>query len=190
MSQRSIPACAGKPALRLESRQRYVAKVHPRVRGEASGRRESVASVYVAGSIPACAGKPFTSAAESLSHYRWGPSPRARGSRLRSPHRVLSAHDGSIPACAGKPARHRHDPSALRVHPRVRGEAHDPGAADAPVRGPSPRARGSLAAAAQHRRSFGSIPACAGKPSLRRRDTIRPLCGSIPACAGKPLSLI
>ena len=70
----SIPACAGKP--RSEGDPPDAAAVHPRVCGEAARTSSSVS-------------------------FRWGPSPRVRGSPLHA--RVVRVETGSIPACAGKP---------------------------------------------------------------------------------------
>ena len=70
----SIPACAGKPGIRL--RRVRLVRVDPRVRGEAHG-------------LP-----------QGLPH-GLGRSPRARGSPMYV--LTCPAPSGSIPACAGKP---------------------------------------------------------------------------------------
>ena len=90
----SIPACAGKPD--QKGVWRLVARVHPRVCGEAE-----VSVVDEPG--------------------QEGPSPRVRGSR--TPTAPATHPPGSIPACAGKPGLPL--PHAYRegVHPRVCGEA-------------------------------------------------------------------
>ena len=131
----SIPACAGKPPGNPAGP--FPGGVHPRVCGEAL-------------------------AAGWLDGTDRGPSPRVRGSRTGSGHG--GSRTWSIPACAGKPFRHGVGQPAIRVHPRVCGEAvviaHDL----PPARGPSPRVRGSRRPARHRRRYLGSIPACAGKP--------------------------
>ena len=149
----SIPACAGKPGVApAGSRQPWV---HPRVCGEAVFSR-------------------------SGPRVNPGPSPRVRGSRVRSKPCVQGAR--SIPACAGKPSTCRRWASWCRVHPRVCGEAMRKFLNAATVRGPSPRVRGS-----RHQRRrlpdlVGSIPACAGKPSATatpcQRRAVHPrVCG-------------
>ena len=136
----SIPACAGKPGRCPGSGAGR--RVHPRVCGEAD-------------------------LLDALGKGVSGPSPRVRGSRPGwSPP---SGRWGSIPACAGKPprcrARHRH----AGVHPRVCGEARPGSPRRSAVPGPSPRVRGSHAQPKRRGSAIGSIPACAGKPSARRR---------------------
>ena len=153
----------------------------PRVRGS---RRDDAGVVEASGSIPACAGKPRTPGmAASLRrvHPRVcgeaaererirvavaGPSPRVRGSRRR--RRARGWRCGSIPACAGKPSSPPTTRSRRRVHPRVCGEAPVWCQTARVILGPSPRVRGSLLAVVRGRGRRGSIPACAGKPSIRR----------------------
>ena len=136
----SIPACAGKPHSFSGCFQHN--KVHPRVCGEARSR--------------AAHGSPD-----------WGPSPRVRGSRLRSTATRSTAR--SIPACAGKPTRPRRTTTAPGVHPRVCGEASTWPWNLSGRQGPSPRVRGSHVPAYPSSRFQGSIPACAGKPASSRR---------------------
>ena len=135
----SIPACAGKPV--SASTPCGSCRVHPRVCGEA-GRLEG-------------RGRPAQ-----------GPSPRVRGSHCRTIH--PREGDGSIPACAGKPAPGRRPRTDHRVHPRVCGEASSRGVRLSRWTGPSPRVRGSPALEPAGVVARGSIPACAGKPSVRR----------------------
>ena len=137
VSSGSIPACAGEPDCRARSVSRD--RVHPRVCGGAVREHR--------------AARPAD-----------GPSPRVRGSRRRAPHAHL--HPGSIPACAGEPRGPRRRERRARVHPRVCGGA---AAAQLPLeleRGPSPRVRGSPTAGHHQLPRCGSIPACAGEPSL------------------------
>ena len=193
----SIPACAGKP--RSVTRSRSVARVHPRVCGEASLMNRSCQSIK-------------------------GPSPRVRGSH--APSARSHRRRGSIPACAGKPRATRRTTRRSGVHPRVCGEAVDALDHADYLEGPSPRVRGSRLDYKQAQTIEGSIPACAGKPHQRRQpwaaqgvhprvcgearssDASRPIAsgpsprvrgshaaidhtvgpyGSIPACAGKPV---
>ena len=133
--ERSIPACAGKPATVQAMRARQM--VHPRVCGEA-GRDYP----YMAGGR--------------------GPSPRVRGShRDRGAVAVLV---GSIPACAGKPLVEKAGAADVEVHPRVCGEALPERYWEEGVAGPSPRVRGSRQDLVDRQARVGSIPACAGKP--------------------------
>ncbi len=136
---RSIPACAGKP--QEHEHRSGDAGVDPRVRGEA---------YHPAHAAQAPGGR----------------SPRARGSPR--PVKEQRANIGSIPACAGKPYRPALQRSDFRVDPRVRGEATNPCAEPYPLPGRSPRARGSQVRAPEVRLPKRSIPACAGKPGIRR----------------------
>ena len=90
----SIPACAGKPAVRQPAGRGDT--VHPRVCGEA---HRSTADL----------------------RHSAGPSPRVRGSLLC--HRSPTQCRGSIPACAGKPHGPAAPARTPAVHPRVCGEA-------------------------------------------------------------------
>ena len=91
-----------------------------------------------------------------------GPSPRARGIRARP--RARSARPRSIPASAGNPPRLPRTPSALRVHPRERGESAIGVPRGSLGAGPSPRARGIPRLPAARSMPTGSIPASAGNP--------------------------
>ena len=110
----SIPACAGKPQAELGGVG--VGRVHPRVCGEALTKRAS-------------------------RMHRYGPSPRVRGSLVKSHSDLHNA--GSIPACAGKPASDSTTAVSSGVHPRVCGEAVSGKRRRDPSGGPSPRVRGS-----------------------------------------------
>ena len=138
--RRSIPASAGKPSAPATSV--HIAQVHPRERGEA---------------WPVAALRPVAA----------GPSPRARGSRLR--HRPVRMRQGSIPASAGKPSVIRCTVFSQSVHPRERGEAGQRLDFGQRALGPSPRARGSRRSSRRSSRRLGSIPASAGKPWCFRR---------------------
>ncbi len=151
----------------------------PRVRGS----RHRLAARHVrTGSIPACAGKPGPGygitapqrvyprvCGEALYHMIQplqapGLSPRVRGSHCSSDGGP--GYGRSIPACAGKPCRGADCPAVRGVYPRVCGEACPVTAVIDPVMGLSPRVRGSRHAQPVRDDSAGSIPACAGKPSL------------------------
>ena len=93
-----------------------------------------------------------------------GPSPRVRGSPF--PTTMTAPCPGSIPACAGKPGRAGDALLGAGVHPRVCGEAESAAEGRASSAGPSPRVRGSLEQVERPRKHLGSIPACAGKPSV------------------------
>ena len=100
-----------------------------------------------------------------------GLSPRVRGNlHTRGSSDVLQR---SIPACAGEPRGLRRRPRDCAVYPRVCGGT-DPllGFLDG-SEGLSPRVRGNLPQGIRSGDSRGSIPACAGEPSMpRRRPTI------------------
>ena len=133
-----------------------------------------------------------------------GPSPRARGIRVRPPGLVVP--DGSIPASAGNPPLRLRDGRYQRVHPRERGESLHASMNGRRLPGPSPRARGiphdaMLRGTLQevHPRERGeststaSFAFTAAGPSPRARGIpLRPArrsagSGSIPASAGNPL---
>ena len=149
----SIPACAGKPCGPASPCGRR--RVHPRVCGEAGVVEHQMLPVT-------------------------GPSPRVRGSRLPPP--PAAAAGGSIPACAGKPDCSTTTSSPSGVHPRVCGEATPRLEVVEILAGPSPRVRGSQAQGGLRALVQGSIPACAGKPSMtaptRFSSTVHPrVCG-------------
>ncbi len=136
---RSIPACAGEPA--GPDRGAGIWQVDPRVCGGASVTR--------------CRLSPLG-----------GRSPRVRG----SPDTLVIVVDrvGSIPACAGEPIATPRPAPGWRVDPRVCGGAVRCACSRSPLRGRSPRVRGSLADGGQQAANDGSIPACAGEPMVRR----------------------
>ena len=72
--------------------------------------------------------------------------------------------DGSIPAWAGKPNRRAVSSAATSVHPRVGGETETELEDQRLADGPSPRGRGNPSDVTVYLKSFGSIPAWAGKP--------------------------
>ena len=133
---RIIPACAGSTSYRLFCR--YVARDHPRMRGEHRAPR--------AGRRP-----------------RRGSSPHARGAP-----RVIyvsRARLGIIPACAGSTHNGRSLKTNTWDHPRMRGE-HALHASEMPCSmGSSPHARGAPAGPQGLYISAGIIPACAGSTS-------------------------
>ena len=110
---RSIPACAGAPAMAIPSRQ--LLTVYPRVCGGTRlGRTQAVAQV---GSIPACAGAPVKHAPGENTTTVY---PRVCGGTL-----PMSTSRGpalrSIPACAGAPRRGPWLLKSIQVYPRVCG---------------------------------------------------------------------
>ena len=151
----------------------------PRVRGNRSwwlSRRVS------GGSIPACAGEPASARGSGgggavyprvcggtsqhpcpPSCYQ-GLSPRVRG----NPAGPGPAHPGrrSIPACAGEPGCAWWRPCWIPVYPRVCGGTETPDRKALNDMGLSPRVRGNLCHARGGGRNRGSIPACAGEPTM------------------------
>ncbi len=134
---RSIPACAGEPAnLRLAP---HAHRVYPRVCG----------GTYLSYSAMAIAA---------------GLSPRVRGNR--SITACMNPFSGSIPACAGEPAVAETLKSDWKVYPRVCGETRFPPARLLRLKGLSPRVRGNRGQVVLRVVVGGSIPACAGEPSV------------------------
>ena len=138
LATRSIPACAGEPAVcgvRLLS-----VTVYPRVCG---GTWHGFKTAY------GC----------------HGLSPRVRGNhRPQPPH---TASSGSIPACAGEPWVCRRQWPPRGVYPRVCGGTEVGSPLLVPYSGLSPRVRGNQHALNSPRAMTRSIPACAGEPSTR-----------------------
>ena len=156
------------------------AGLSPRVRGN-----RAIGAIARAGrgSIPACAGEPSSAASTAricrvyprvcggtgragrITRAGRGLSPRVRGNRLR--HGRARRGAGSIPACAGEPSGVRPIARPTRVYPRVCGGT----VASRPARnrkpGLSPRVRGNPEAGPAAGAGSGSIPACAGEPSVR-----------------------
>ena len=151
----------------------------PRARG-APGSRSS--SCSRSGIIPACAGSTsFLPLAICCSrdHPRvrgehsdlverlWRPagsSPRARGAHGEDRGHLVVA--GIIPACAGSTFSSMASRSRPGDHPRVRGEHSTRMMFCAAIAGSSPRARGALSVAGEHRPHRGIIPACAGSTAI------------------------
>ena len=133
----SIPACAGEPTPRTGGRP--ASRVYPRVCGGAD-------------------------ICPDLIFGYQGLSPRVRGSRPRVPWSCPVF--GSIPACAGEPPRSHAPRPGRRVYPRVCGGAPEHGAALWREWGLSPRVRGSPSVVWGASCRTGSIPACAGEPTV------------------------
>ena len=132
---RSIPACAGEPAVRAEGRR--VARVYPRVcGGTGRGPREAV-----------------------LTN---GLSPRVRGNQGPAFTGLYIVR--SIPACAGEPPEMKLPIIQSRVYPRVCGGTESRQSPPAVPPGLSPRVRGNHHPSAPRLIRRGSIPACAGEP--------------------------
>ena len=136
---RSIPACAGEPA--LAACTALSAPVYPRV----------------------CGG---TVTGESCKIYAAGLSPRVRGNLTR-PSRCGMIHR-SIPACAGEPVRQIFSTWAISVYPRVCGGTGYRRHTHEPLQGLSPRVRGNHLPQSCPYPSTRSIPACAGEPARFR----------------------
>ena len=137
--ERSIPpAHAGEPLRAVE--RTVLTEVYPRARGGAVWRR-------------------------SPNRKGMGLSPRTRGSLLLSAARFRA--ERSIPAHAGEPASQEVDSLASEVYPRARGGAGRAGPATPPLRGLSPRTRGSRRGWPPLYVRGGSIPAHAGEPARR-----------------------
>ena len=86
-------------------------------------------------------------------------------SRLRGEHRELlhrSPYRGTIPAYAGSTTPGGFWNAPLKDHPRMRGEHRASTRLMDPASGPSPHARGALAAALVTLWRTRTIPACAG----------------------------
>ena len=132
---RSIPACAGEPAMRAS--RSTVMVVYPRVCGGTGADRMSHQS--------AC-----------------GLSPRVRGNQNAG--RGSYATPGSIPACAGEPSHSLFHGGGGQVYPRVCGGTLVSIIASAAVPGLSPRVRGNRHRRVRRGGGVGSIPACAGEP--------------------------
>ena len=134
VSQRNIPACAGKTG--GNDTFPHAVQEHPRVRGENRGRGW--------GLVGLC-----------------GTSPRARG-KQRGAYGCFRC-TRNIPACAGKTIKAWRFPGPCSEHPRVRGENTVQGVLRFRSGGTSPRARGKLTVWQLRRISPRNIPACAGK---------------------------
>ena len=142
---RFIPASAGNTG--GFSGGRPGAAVHPRERGEHS-------SVVV--------GAPT----------RCGSSPRARGTRPRSP--AYRPRRRFIPASAGNTRKRAPAPRGPAVHPRERGEHAPSSSTRSSSAGSSPRARGTHSNTAHQSNQLRFIPASAGNTRACRRCTPRP----------------
>ena len=137
---RSIPACAGEPRRRLKPSPHL--SVYPRVCGGTLSRPQPE------------------------SYYR-GLSPRVRGNRVVGEGK--GSDKRSIPACAGEPFESRLPEPIYRVYPRVCGGTTTPLTTAGGGAGLSPRVRGNQDSIDANMAHTGSIPACAGEPSIPRR---------------------
>ena len=154
--RRSIPACAGEPAVRIP--RRSTAWVYPRVCGGTQSR-------------------------PAACHRRYGLSPRVRGNRVQ--YAGGSRQCGSIPACAGEPPRGGSPDGPNKVYPRVCGGTGEIVWKRAYAGGLSPRVRGNLRHFTAPARGRRSIPACAGEPGDKalhdRVNEVYPrVCGGTP----------
>ena len=152
-SERSIPACAGEPA--IESPFVNKAEVYPRV----------------------CGG---TGTPERWTLGTSGLSPRVRGNPSRIGEG--EEYGRSIPACAGEPSRTEFNRLVLSVYPRVCGGTGTEQWRARRRTGLSPRVRGNHGSHAGPDYIFRSIPACAGEPKghpcpTERRTVYPRVCG-------------
>ena len=136
---RSIPACAGEPVRGSQRRHRNT--VYPRVCG---------------GTV-----RCFNPLVRTT-----GLSPRVRGNPSSSS--PFATGLGSIPACAGEPRMAGHSTARTGVYPRVCGGTFFLFEYSQSITGLSPRVRGNLPGPLHKVVYIGSIPACAGEPSMKR----------------------
>ena len=148
-----------------------------------------VKNELIPGSIPACAGEPFgqepippgfevyprvcggTTGIRPALNVLTGLSPRVRGN-LPDELAGVELGDGSIPACAGEPDMFGRFHAVLTVYPRVCGGTCPNALTGRSPYGLSPRVRGNLPRRVSQLRRQRSIPACAGEPSLWRKDGV------------------
>ena len=135
---RIIPACAGNSPMTV--RMRFPSWDHPRVCGEQISKSCIILSAS-------------------------GSSPRVRGTDCW--RCCYFNQSGIIPACAGNSNDRMCQNAEARDHPRVCGEQVIHSTEYLPVRGSSPRVRGTGTQHVSKYRCIGIIPACAGN-SLRR----------------------
>ncbi len=169
--------CGGTTLLNVDAS--IAAGLSPRVRGNHHRSRDDHLR---GGSIPACAGEPAPASPATATgsvyprvcggtvDIAFGPctlgglSPRVRGNPDQV--RVGPRKAGSIPACAGEPPFVVTLAAAVSVYPRVCGGTCQPLYPGISDQGLSPRVRGNPDLAHRVADALGSIPACAGEPSL------------------------
>ena len=137
---RTIPACTGNTTARF--RRFSPSPDHPRMHGEHS----------------------WGSWMRKVSH---GPSPHARGTHDRRP--PAGPDRRTIPACTGNTRAGTRPNSRRPDHPRMHGEHAWPLRGCITKFGPSPHARGTLAAAMLAVKLGRTIPACTGNTLLLSR---------------------
>ena len=184
---RVYPRVCGGTASALEAALHQVG-LSPRVRGN---HFRANALAVVRGSIPACAGEPRwlagrarlarvyprvcggTRRPNTCGCPRAGLSPRVRGNP--SSPQLSDCREGSIPACAGEPSAQASRSQAKWVYPRVCGGTSPIPASQSLGSGLSPRVRGNQDGLSVTKTIKGSIPACAGEPTIctGRRPTRR-----------------
>ena len=130
---RSIPTCVGNT--RRTTLNGPWPTVHPHVRGEHASEK-------------------------SGGFVHSGPSPRAWGTPSRVPMGAIS--NRSIPTCVGNTDYSGRPPSPGAVHPHVRGEHFSNVEQTLKIRGPSPRAWGTLCFRRNFTANYRSIPTCVG----------------------------
>ena len=151
----------------------------PRVRGN---RVKDVPAVWRPGTIPACAGEPtpgpwfvpryrdyprVCGGTFNISHIAFslqGLSPRVRGNLVSA--LKIDTISGTIPACAGEPRSTSLVNDRNRDYPRVCGGTVQCASATIRRSGLSPRVRGNQITSIICPLAVGTIPACAGEPTL------------------------
>ena len=136
---RSIPALAGEPMAYPEVS--LLQKVYPR----------------------ACGGTEVFDNPAALIH---GLSPRLRGNQEYPS--IAGPSPGSIPALAGEPVADFYSCPRIAVYPRACGGTFEGVGDRGSDRGLSPRLRGNRRHGLAHHCTYGSIPALAGEPLIRR----------------------
>ena len=91
-----------------------------------------------------------------------GLSPRVRGNQ--HPRKHEGGPRGTIPACAGEPQNGHGFSFSITDYPRVCGGTHGAKSVRTAARGLSPRVRGNHSSNRSHKRTWRTIPACAGEP--------------------------
>ena len=144
----------------------HAATVHPRVCGEIDKKQHRLERIPRF--TPACAGK--SSMAGRNVSATGGSPPRVRGNPVRC--RCGGPFQRFTPACAGKSQVRLITSVPVQVHPRVCGEIRLSHLLNAVQSGSPPRVRGNLGNASPAVAVERFTPACAGKSSGVRSDSI------------------
>ena len=136
----------------------------PRVRGKPEFRGQIM---HTGRLIPACAGK---TCSPSVRRWMGRAHPRVCGENCARPV-VAETPAGSSPRVRGKRPAHSLCTITRLAHPRVCGENMMDNDSIGRKSGSSPRVRGKRLSSASDRSQSRLIPACAGKTSLRGRNS-------------------